>query len=184
VLPFFWMPEKTLQRRAQEDKIPYPDWAHDGYVITTPGDLIDHDAIVAFIIDVLAVEFRIRGIGIDQAGAAATVSKLQRHFGVTYDAAGKELQVVDEVNQGFRSLSEPSKLMEALILTRNVTQDRNPAMAWCMGNMGKEENTWRDIRPVKLAQRKRIDGGVALIDAVKKMTTTPAAAVGPQAEWI
>ena len=24
VLPFFWMPQKTLHRRAQEDGIPYP----------------------------------------------------------------------------------------------------------------------------------------------------------------
>jgi len=45
----------------------------------------------------------------------------------------------------------------------------------CMANMGKEENAWREIRPVKLGQRKRMDGGVALIDALKKMTKTPAA---------
>jgi phage terminase large subunit-like protein len=175
VLPFFWMPEKTLQRRAQEDHVPYPDWAAGKFVFTTPGSLIDHDAIVEFIISVLAVQFRIRGIGIDQAGAAGVVSKLQRHFGE---------DLVDEVPQGFRSLSEPSKLMEALVLTANVTQDGNPCQAWCMGNMGKEENAWREIRPVKLAQRKRIDGGVALSDALKKMTKTPQAATGPQAEWI
>ena len=50
VLAFFWMPEKTLHARAQEDKIPYPDWVRDGYVTTTPGSLIDHDAIVEFIL--------------------------------------------------------------------------------------------------------------------------------------
>ena len=43
VLPAFWMPAKTLARRAQEDKIPYPDWARDGHVFTTPGSQIDHD---------------------------------------------------------------------------------------------------------------------------------------------
>lgn len=164
VLPFFWMPEKTLARRGQEDNVPYPDWARDGYVTTTPGSLIDHDAIVDFIIGILAKEFQIRGIGIDQAGAAGVVSKLRRHFGD---------ELVDEIPQGFRRLSEPSKLVEALILTVNVTQDRNPCMAMCMGNMGKEENAWREIRPVKLAQRKRIDGGVALVDALAKMTATP-----------
>jgi phage terminase large subunit-like protein len=166
VLPFFWMPAKTLARRAQEDNIPYPDWARDGYVTTSPGSLIDHDAIVEFVIGTLAVRYKIRGIGIDQAGAAGVVSKLQRHFGE---------DLVSEIPQGFRRLSEPSKLMEALIITVNVRQDANPCQAWCMGNMGKEENAWREIRPVKLAQRKRIDGGVALIDALAKMTATPAA---------
>jgi phage terminase large subunit-like protein len=166
VLPFFWMPEKTLHRRALEDGIPYPDWKADGYITTWPGSLIDHDAIAEFIIAVLATEFRLRGVGIDQAGAAGVVNRLRRHFGD---------ELVDEVPQGFRSLSEASKLVEALVTTGNLTHDGNPCMAMCMGNMGKEENTWREIRPVKLAQRKRIDGGVALIDAVWKMTKTPAA---------
>jgi len=166
VLPFFWMPEKTLQRRAQEDKVPYPDWQRDGFITTWPGSLIDHDAICEFIISDLAKRYRIRGIGIDQAGAAGVVNKLKRHFGE---------DLVDEIPQGFRSLSEPSKLMEALVLTANVAHDANPCMRMCMANMGKEENAWREIRPVKLGQRKRMDGGVALIDALKKMTKTPAA---------
>ena len=166
VLPFFWMPEKTLYRRAQEDKIPYPDWRDGGYLTTWPGSLIDHDAIVEFIIGTLAKRYRIRGIGIDQAGAAGVVNKLRRQFGD---------ELVDEIPQGFRSLNEPSKLLEALIVSVNLAHDANPCMAMCVGNMGKEENAWREIRPVKLNQRKRIDGGVALIDALAKMTKTPAA---------
>ena len=158
VLPFFWMPEKTLHRRAQEDKIPYPDWARDGYITTTARqshrprrDRRVHHRRRS------RSSYRIRGIGIDQAGAAGVVIKLQRHFGD---------ELVDEVPQGFRRLSEPSKLMEALIVSGNLTHDGNPCMAMCMGNMGKEENAWREIRPVKINQRKRIDGGVALIDAL------------------
>jgi phage terminase large subunit-like protein len=163
VLPFFWMPAKTLQRRAQEDKIPYPDWEKAGHVTTTPGSLIDHDAIVAFIIDVLAVRYRIRGIGVDQAGAAAVVNKLKRQFG---DA------LAQEVPQGFKRLSEPTKLLEALVVSGNLTHDANPCMAWCLANMAVEANAWREIRPVKITQRKRIDGGVATIDGVERLLAT------------
>jgi phage terminase large subunit-like protein len=166
LLPFFWMPEKTLQRRAQEDGIPYPDWTRDQYVGTTPGSLIDHDALVEFIISVLAVQFRIRGIGIDQAGAAGVVSKLKRHFGD---------ELVQEVPQGFRSLSEPTKLLEALVISGNLAHPANPCLDWCLANMAIEENAWREIRPVKMAQRKRIDGGVATIDALKRMLAAPEA---------
>jgi len=165
VLAFFWMPEKTLHRRAQEDKIPYPDWQRDGFIKTTPGSLIDHDAMVEFVIAELAIKFRIRGIGIDQAGAAAVVSKLKRHFGD---------ELVQEVPQGFRRLSEPTKLLEALVVSRNLTHDGNPCEAWCIANMAIEENAWREIRPVKISQRKRIDGGVGLIDGLYVMNTTPA----------
>lgn len=160
VLPYFWMPANTLARRAQEDKIPYPDWVRDGHVRSTPGHLIDHDAIVMFIIEVLAPMYRIRGIGIDQAGAAAVVSKLKRHFGD---------ELVQEVPQGFRRLSEPTKLLEALVVSGNLTHDGNPCEAWCLANMGVEENPWREIRPIKLTQRKRIDGGVALIDGLERL---------------
>ncbi len=165
VIPFFWMPAKTLQRRATEDKIPYPDWAKVDHVFTTPGSLIDHDAIFEYIVGTLAAKYTICGIGIDQAGAAGLVSKLRRHFGEEF---------VDEVPQGFRSLSEPSKTLEALVMSGNVSHDRNPCMAMCIGNMAKEENAWREIRPVKIAQHKRIDGGVALADAIWKMLKSPA----------
>jgi len=166
VLPIFWMPRASANRRAQEDKIPYPDWIRDGYVRDTPGEIIDHDAIADAIIDELSKKYRIRGIGIDQAGAAGVVSKLKRHFGE---------DLVDEIPQGFRRLSEPSKLVEALIIGRNLSHDGNPCMTWCVSNTATEENAWREIRPVKLNQRKRIDGLVALIDAIAKMLGTPGA---------
>ena len=123
--------------------------------------------IVEFVIATLAIKYKIRGIGIDQAGAAGVVSKLQRHFGDT---------LVEEIPQGFRRLSAPTKLLEALIVSNNLSHDGNLCMNWCVGNLAIEENAWREIRPVKINQRKRIDGGVALIDALAKMIATPYAA--------
>jgi len=172
VLPSFWMPEQTLARRAQEDKIPYPDWARDGWVKTTPGVRIDHDAIFEFIISVLAVKYRLRGIGIDNASASGLVSKLKRHFGEEF---------VQEIPQGFTRLSDPTKTLEALVVSGNLTHDGNPCLAWCLANMAIEENAWRQIRPVKITQRKRIDGGVACIDAVERLGAT-AAEDGPPAD--
>jgi phage terminase large subunit-like protein len=171
VLAFFWMPEKTLRRRAQEDKIPYPDWAAARHVKTMPGSIIDHDAIVEFIIAELAPQFHLVGIGIDDAGASGVVGKLQRHFGHD-ESQPVEQRFVWVVAQGFRKLSPPSKWLEALIVSGNLAHDGNPCMAMCVTNMGLEENDWREIRPVKISQRKRIDGGVALIDAIAKMLVT------------
>ncbi len=163
VLSFFWLPEVTLEARAREDNIPYPAWRDAGHLFVTPGALIDHDAIAQFIIDTLAARFHVRGIGVDQAGATAFVTRLQRHFGD---------ELVVEVPQGFRMLSSPSKTLEALVVSQQLAHDGNPVQAMCIGNMGKEENHWREIRPVKLSQRKRIDGGVALIDALCVMERT------------
>jgi phage terminase large subunit-like protein len=164
VLAFFWLPKDTLSRRANEDKIPYPDWEKDGYLRTTLGASVDPDAIAAFIIDDVAKTYHIRGIGFDQAGAVAVVNRLQQHFGN---------ELVTEIPQGFRHLSAPSKLLEALVVSGHLQHDRNACMNWCISNMAIEENAWREIRPVKISQRKRIDGGVALIDALAVMERTP-----------
>lgn len=163
VLPYFWMPKNTLLRRAQEDNVPYVQWEKDGHITSWPGDIIDHDAVVDFIIRARKL-YSIKGIGFDQAGATAAVTRLRREFGD---------DLVLEVPQSFRHLSEPSKMIEALIVSGNLAHNGNPVMQMCIGNMAIEENNWREIRPIKINQRKRIDGGVALIDAEKVMLATP-----------
>jgi phage terminase large subunit-like protein len=54
-------------------------------------------------------------------------------------------------------------------VTGNLAHTGNPVMTMCISHMGKEENKWQEIRPVKMHHRKRIDGGVACIDALKMM---------------
>jgi phage terminase large subunit-like protein len=157
-LTFFWMPERTIVRRAQEDGVPYPDWARarEGWLFTTPGDVIDHDAILEFVLG-LTTTYRVQAIGVDQAGATAFTTRLQRELGES---------MVFEVPQGFRHLSEPSKLLEALVVSRQLRHPNNPVMNWCMGNLAIETNAWREIRPVKISLRQRIDGPVGVILAL------------------
>jgi phage terminase large subunit-like protein len=164
VLAYFWLPKATLQRRSQEDKIPYVQWERDGHLFATPGRMIDHDVIVDYIIQVLAKTYQVQAIGVDQAGASAVITRLRRQFGESF---------VREIPQGFRRLSTPSKMIEALIMSGNLTHDGHPVLTWCMSNMAVEENSWREIRPIKSDQRKRIDGGVALIDAQAVMLEAP-----------
>lgn len=164
VLSHFWMPKKSLLRRSQEDKIPYVEWEKDGWLTATEGAMVDHDAIVDYIINVLAKKYQIKGIGIDQSGAAAVITRLRRHFGEEF---------VLEIPQGFRRLNTPSRMVEALIASGNLCHDSNPVMNMCIANVAVEENSWREIRPVKMNQRKRIDGAVALIDAEAAMLEKP-----------
>lgn len=166
VIPHFWMPKATLHRRAQEDRIPYQEWAEQGWLTPTSGTMIDHDAIVDYIITVIAPHVQLQGIGIDQAGASAVITRLRRYFGE---------EMVREIPQGFRRLNTPCKMLEALIVSGQIRHDGNPLQTWCMGNLAVEENSWREIRPIKMDQRKRIDGGVALIVAEAVMLTVPGA---------
>lgn len=157
----FWMPADTIQQRAQEDRVPYPDWAKTPtriapYLHASPGQMVDHDVILEFVLDV-SRRCSIRAIGIDQAGATAFVTRLQRELGP---------DIVSEVPQGFRHLSEPTKWLEALVLSGRLSHDANPVMGYCLANLATEENRWQELRPIKVNQRTRIDGGVALILAL------------------
>ncbi len=157
----FWMPRDTLRTREVEDNVKFSDWVAESYLRLTTGNMVDQDEILDTIIREFAVQFRILGIGIDLANAAAMVTRLQTHFGPE--------KVVD-IPQGFRQLSEPSKIFEALIMAGRLHHDGNKVMNWCVANVGKEESKWGDIRPVKIHQRKRIDGVVAVVDAIRVST--------------
>ncbi len=164
VLAYFWMPRNTLLRRAQEDAMPYPEWEAAKHITATNGDIIDHDAIADFVLNVVCKKYHVRRVGFDKACATAMVTRLRRYLGD---------EIVIEVPQGFMHLSAPSRTFEALIVSGNLQHDGNPVMSMCVANMAIEENTWRQIRPVKINQRKRIDGGVACIDAIAAMLDTP-----------
>ena len=154
----FFMPKNTLVRRVREDRVPYDDWEQAGVLEATTGDLVDHDRILAFILDV-AERYHVRGIGVDMHGATALVTHLQRELG----------DLVVEIPQGFRHLSEPSKQFEALVLAGRLRVAPNPMLDWNVSNLAVETNKWNELRPIKRSQTQRIDGGVAVIDALAVM---------------
>ena len=39
VLPFFWLPEDTLQLRVRRDHVMYDVWEKQGYIKTTEGNV-------------------------------------------------------------------------------------------------------------------------------------------------
>jgi phage terminase large subunit-like protein len=92
VLAFFWMPKKSMSGGRRKTRSRTSSGRKRSYLTATTGAMVDHDAIVDFIIDVLAKKYQIKRIGIDQSGAAAVITRLRRHFGeeqfVDRDAAG------------------------------------------------------------------------------------------------
>ena len=40
VRPYFWLPEEGLLDKAKRDRVPYDQWAREGYLETTPGPAI------------------------------------------------------------------------------------------------------------------------------------------------
>lgn len=42
ILPYFWVPEETLDLRVKRDHVPYDLWERQGFLETTEGNVIHY----------------------------------------------------------------------------------------------------------------------------------------------
>ena len=61
VLPYFWIPEDTLELRVRRDHVPYDVWERQGKLMTTEGNVVHYGFIEKFI-ERLGERFNIRRI--------------------------------------------------------------------------------------------------------------------------
>lgn len=154
VLSYSWCPSEGIRRRSRTDRVPYDVWAEQGWLSPTAGQVIDHSAIVARI-RTLCQRFRVRRIAYDPWSATQMATQL-----------ADEGLPMGEVRQGYRSLSEPSKKLEGLILQRKLRHGGNPLLAWSVSCACIEVDPAGNIKPSKRTSTERIDPIAALVTAI------------------
>lgn len=152
VLPFFWMPEE----RATED--PWKQWAKEGFITLTPGNVVDFDFITRDIVK-LREQYTFEEISFDPWTAHQTAINLGEDHGFT----------MIECRQGYKTLSEPSKELERLVVGHHFNHGGNPVLAYMADNVAIRQDENGNIRPVKDKSSGRIDGIVASIMALDRM---------------
>ena len=85
ILPYFWIPEETLDLRVRRDHVPYDLWERQGTLMTTEGNVVHYGYIEKFI-EQLGERFNIREIAFDRWGAVQMVQNLEG-MGFTVAAA-------------------------------------------------------------------------------------------------
>ena len=156
VLPYFWLPEETLDLRVRRDHVPYDIWARQGFLETTEGSVIHYSYIEKFI-ERLGEKFQIKEIAFDRWGATQISQDLEE-MGFTMAQFG----------QGFSSMSPPTKELMNLIFERRVAHGGNPVLRWMMDNVFVETDAAGNIKPSKKKSTEKIDGVVALIMALDR----------------
>jgi len=159
VLPAFFIPAERMRERALRDRVPYPEWAADGLITATPGDVVDYD-YVRLTIQGWAADFDLKTVAFDPWNATDLLTRLQEQDGLTCVA----------VRQGFASLSAPAKALEAAILSKTLRHNGHAVLRWCIGNVALEMDAAGNIKPSKKASTERIDGVIALIMAIDQMS--------------
>lgn len=151
VLPFFWLPEDTLELRCRRDHVLYDVWERQGYIQTTEGNVVHYGFIEQFIED-LGTKYHIREIAYDRWNATQMVQNLEDE-GFTMVPFG----------QGFKDMSPPSKELYKLLMEGSIVHGGNPVLKWMAQNVVMRQDPAGNIKPDKERSVEKIDGIVALI---------------------
>ena len=156
VLPYFWLPEETLNLRVNRDHVPYDVWEKQGHLKTTEGNVVHYGFIEKFI-EELGEKYNIREIAFDRWGAVQMVQNLE----------GMGFTVVP-FGQGFKDMSPPTKELMKLTLEEKVAHGGHPVLRWMMDNIFIRTDPAGNIKPDKEKSTEKIDGAVATIMALDR----------------
>lgn len=156
LLPFFWLPEDTLELRCRRDHVLYDVWQKQGFIQTTEGNVIHYGFIEKFI-ERLGETYHIREIAYDRWNATQMVQNLE-DMGFTIVPFG----------QGFKDMSPPSKELFKLLMEGNIIHGGNPVLKWMAGNVVMRQDPAGNIKPDKEKSVEKIDGIVASIMALDR----------------
>ena len=156
ILPYYWVPQDTLDLRVKRDHVPYDLWERQGFLLTTEGNVIHYGFIENFI-EQLGKKFNIREIAFDRWGAVQMVQNLE----------GMGFTVVP-FGQGFKDMSPPTKELMKLTLEKKIAHGGHPVLRWNMDNIYIRRDPAGNIKADKEKSTVKIDGAIATIMALDR----------------
>ena len=157
VLSMYWIAEDLVEKRVQEDKIPYDLWIEQGYIRTTPGNKVHAKYVTEWFKEVQDdLDIYPFAVGYDSWSATYWVEDMKNTFG----------NIMIAVHQGKKTLSSPMKSLGADLESKIINYNNNPIDKWCFANVSYEEDKNGNIQPCKTSKAtRRIDGFASLLDA-------------------
>ncbi len=151
ILPYFWIPEETMELRVKRDHVPYDIWHKQGFLETTEGNVVHYGYIEKFI-ESLGEKYNIREIAFDRWGATQMVQNLE----------GMGFTVVP-FGQGYKDMSPPTKELMKLTLEKKLAHGGHPVLRWMADNIFIRRDPAGNIKADKEKSTEKIDGVIATI---------------------
>ena len=156
----FYLPEAVLDPfksgKAHHIQKLYQQWAKDGWLTLTPGQIIDYSIIYKDAKD-WAQHYNAAEIAFDPWGATQMATQLQED-GFT----------IVQVQQSVKNFSEAMKETDAVMIDHRIHHEHSPVMAWMMSNVNARVDKNDNMFPNKLNDDCKIDGPVALFMAMNR----------------
>lgn len=164
LLPYFWLPESTIEDTRQPNRELYRVWSQDGYLELSEGNTINYKVIRDRLMS-LKTMFNIRKLAYDAMYAQQLAIELYNDCSIE----------CEEFRQTIMNFGPACAEFEKLLIDGNLLHNGNPIMGWQAGHV----NVWTDRnnnkRPVKPSSNdaRKIDGIVAAVMATGLMIATP-----------
>jgi len=161
---WFFCPKDTIIKRSKEDRVPYQYWADEGYLIATPGNVIDYNVIMDVIRETY-YEHKVIRLEFDPYNATKVTQDLET-----------EGYNVSEFSQAIGTISAPTKEFELLVLGGKLKHDGNPVLAWMLASCQIYYDANDNMKVHKGrsgANGRRVDGIVATINAIGGSMSAP-----------
>lgn len=149
ILPFCFLPESEIDANPN-----YRHWRDSGYLILTPGSVIDYEYITGIINDAFD-KYQFEAMFLDPYNAYQLTSKVEQ--------LGINLQFH---RQNMLNMNSPTKELERLVLSGHLKHGNHPVLSWQMENSVAKMDNIGNVMITKENREAKIDMAVALTMAV------------------
>lgn len=154
---FFWLPESKYTNYKKMLPHDSKRWVRDGWVKLTPGNVMD-DRILSAEIIAICQKYGVSTLSYDRAKAhTGVVQDITEYFGADYCVPQ---------SQNIGAMGAPTTELRKMIEGGRLHNDGNPIMQWQLGNVVVFLDANDNEKLVKNKSKGKIDGVVALINAV------------------
>lgn len=154
----YYLPEDAVRANAQSTHAHFAAWESDGWITLTPGNVIDY-AYIKQDLREFSTMFDVREVAFDPWQATQLATEML--------AEGAPMV---EVPNTVKHFSPAMKELEAMVYARRLRHNGDPVLAWMVSNVVARLDAKDNIYPRKELPENKIDGIVAVIMGLARLT--------------
>lgn len=163
-LTWFWLPKDTILEAGRKNNVPYQEWANQGFMKLTPGNVVDYQVVEDDIEEIMK-SYPVKSIGFDPKFANQITSHMiAKH--------GEDFAFI--VSQSVLTMGPPTKFVTELIIKHSLIHEDNPILNWHVSNAQAYSRASNVIvMKDERGKRFKVDGFIALIIAAQRAMCAP-----------
>jgi phage terminase large subunit-like protein len=162
LVPFAWLPDVDLERKAKTDKVPYVEWVAQGLLDTTPGRAISKRVILQKV-SAMCDFFEITAVAYDRW-------RMEDLLAMAEDD-GISLPEIKPFGQGYKDMSPAIETFEKMLLNGELVHNGHKVLTMCAGNAVTDSDGAGNRKLDKAAATGRIDLIVCAVMAAGMVNT-------------